>query len=55
MGVPGIALERRDNITRRDKYYISLNYVQKTNDEMSTMTFDDLMSFVGANEYALAA
>ena len=26
-----------------------------TNDEMSTMTFEDLMSFVGANEYAVAA
>ena len=26
-----------------------------TNDEMSTMTFEDLMSFVGAEEYALAA
>ncbi len=25
------------------------------NDEMSTMTFEDLMSFVGANEYAVAA
>ncbi len=26
-----------------------------TNDEMSTMTFEDLMSFVGASEIAYAA
>ena len=26
-----------------------------TTDEMSTMTFEDLMSFVGASEYAVAA
>ena len=26
-----------------------------TNDEMSTMTFEDLMSFVGADELAYAA
>ena len=29
--------------------------VQNTNDEMSTMTFDDLMAFVGADDYAYAA
>ena len=30
-------------------------FYRTTNDEMSTMTFEDLMSFVGADEYALAA
>lgn len=30
-------------------------FYRKVNDEMSTMTFDDLMAFVGANEYAVAA
>lgn len=29
--------------------------VQNGNDEMSTMTFDDLVAFVGAEEYAYAA
>jgi hypothetical protein len=30
-------------------------FYRKVNDEMSTMTFEDLMSFVGASEYAVAA
>ena len=43
------------SITCRDKYCISLNYVQTITVELSTMTFADLMSFVGADEYAYAA
>ena len=34
---------------------VALESYKPINDEMSTMTFNDLMSFVGANEYALAA
>ena len=30
-------------------------FYRTTNDEMSTMTFDDLMAFVGADELAYAA
>ena len=37
-----------------DKVRMSLNTCKTTNDEMSTMTFDDLMAFVGA-DYAVAA
>lgn len=32
-----------------------LRRYQKTKDEMSEMTFDDLMAFVGAEEFAYAA
>ncbi len=42
-------------ISHVDKVRMSLNTCETINYEMSTMTFDDLMSFVGANEYALAA
>jgi hypothetical protein len=33
---------------------VALENCKKENDEMSTMTFDDLMAFVGA-DYAVAA
>ena len=38
-----------------DKVRMSLNTCKTINDEMSTMTFDSMMEFIGANEYALAA
>jgi hypothetical protein len=34
---------------------MSLNLYKTITDEMSTMTFDDLMAFIGADEYAYAA
>jgi len=37
-----------------DKVRMSINTYKTTNDEMSTMTFDGLMAFVGA-DYAVAA
>ena len=30
-------------------------FYRTTNDEMSTMTFDSMMEFIGASEYAYAA
>ena len=35
--------------------YTALEDTKQINDEMSTMTFDDLVAFVGAEEYAYAA
>ena len=37
-----------------DKAWMSLNTCKTITDEMSTMTFDSLMSFIGA-DYAVAA
>ena len=53
MGLPGIA--RVDVIVvHADKVRMSLNTCKTINDETSTMTFDDLMAFVGA-DYAVVA
>ena len=54
-GVYGVDCNVMDNITRRGIVQLPLKYLNKnTNDEMSTMTFDSLMEFVGA-DYAVAA
>jgi hypothetical protein len=34
---------------------MSLNLYKTITDEMSTMTFDSMMEFIGASEYAYAA
>jgi hypothetical protein len=54
MGMPGIDLYS-EVIPHVDKVRMSLNTCKTITVELSTMTFDDMMSFVGANEYALAA
>ena len=54
MGVPGID-SIVEVIPHVDKAWMSLNTCKTITDEMSTMTFEDLMSFVGASEYAYAA
>ena len=41
-------------ISHVDKVRMSLNTYKTITDEMSTMTFDDVMSFIGA-DYAVAA
>ena len=41
-------------VSHVDKAWMSLNTCKTTKDEMSTMTFDSLMSFIGA-DYAVAA
>jgi hypothetical protein len=38
-----------------DKVRMSLNTCKTITVELSTMTFDSLMSFIGADEYAYAA
>lgn len=54
-GVYGVDCNVMDNITRRGIVQLPLKYLNKnTNDEMSTMSFDSLMEFVGA-DYAVAA
>ena len=45
---------KRDVVPHAGIWVYCLRRYQTTNDEMSTMTFDDLMEFVGA-DYALAA
>jgi len=50
-----VLIAMRKIVPHVDKAWTSLNTCKQTNDEMSTMTFEDLMSFVGADEYAYAA
>ena len=54
----GDALELIHNlkvIPHADKVRMSLNTCKTITDNKSTMTFDSMMEFIGANEYALAA
>ena len=48
-------IRKSEVVPHVDKVRMSLNTCKTINVELSTMTFEDLMSFVGANEYALAA
>ena len=53
-GCFGIDCNENCSITRGEKCQFSLNLHKTTTDEMSTMTFDSLMDFIGA-DYAVAA
>ena len=48
-------IRKSEVVPHVDKVRMSLNTCKTINVELSTMTFDDLMAFVGADEYAYAA
>lgn len=55
MGMLWHLIRKSEVVPHVDKVRMSLNTCKTITVELSTMTFADLMSFVGADEYAYAA
>ena len=55
MGMLWHLIHKSEVIPHVGKVRTPLNACKTINVELSTMTFDDLMAFVGADEYAYAA